>query len=61
MKNVVGVMGPLHFTKCTMGKFQCIYIGLSWSHYLNVMDTKVPGQEQFITDIILVKHMEAIQ
>ena len=60
-KNVVGVMGPLHFIKCTMGKFQCIYIGLYWSHYVNVMDTKVPEQEHFITDITPVKYMEAIQ
>ena len=42
-------MMSLHFIKCTMGKFQCIYIGLCWSHYVNVMDTKVPGQEHLIT------------
>ena len=35
-------------------------LGGSWSHYVNVMDTQVPGQEHFITDIIPVQYMKAI-
>ena len=38
-----------------------ILYGLSWSHYINVMDTQIPGQEHLITDIIPLKYMEAIQ
>ena len=52
-------MMSLHFIRCTMGKFQCIYIGVCWSHYVNVIDTKVPRQKHLITDIIPVKYMEA--
>ena len=41
--------------------YNIIWGGLSWSHYINVMDTQIPGQEHLITDIIPINYMEAIQ